>query len=286
LAHLQALNAFEQSSAASASTAMNSETRDRLQQAFVLHRRDYSDTSLLLEVFTAAHGRLPLVAKGAKRPRARGAALLQPFTPVLLAWSGRGEVRTLIRLEPAGRPVALRGDALYCGFYVNELLMRLLGRQDPHEVLFVFYQAVLEELAEGTDVGSALRRFELRLLAELGYQAVLDREANGAAPVCPERMYVYRSEQGLVPAVAGCSDAAISGETLRRLVAGEPLSGQHARDARSLTRRLLAPHLGERPLRSRALFTARRATVTSAHLVAEPDLVSSVRSFGDSNDTP
>lgn len=236
--------------------AMTNETRDRLQQAFVLHRRNYSDTSLLLEVFTAAHGRLALVAKGAKRPRATGAALLQPFTPVLLAWSGRGEVRTMVRVEPAGRPLALTGDALYCGFYVNELLMRLLGRQDPHEVLFVFYQAVLQELAGG-DLDTPLRRFELRLLAELGYQAVLDRVADGRDPVHPAHMYVYRDEQGLLPAVAGACDDTISGETLRRLVAGERLVGRQVREARSLTRRLLAPHLGERPLRSRSLFPGR-----------------------------
>ena len=238
---------------------MNAETRDRLQQAFVLHRRDYSDTSLLLEVFTAAHGRLPLIAKGAKRPRAAGAALLQPFTPVLLAWTGRGEVRTLVRVEPAGRPLGLHGDALYCGFYVNELLMRLLGRQDPHEILFVFYQAVLEELAAGADVDTPLRRFELRLLAELGYQPMLDRETNGGAPVQPHHHYIYSSEQGLLPAGPVRTDGAISGETLRRLTDGEPLSGLHAREARALTRLLLAPHLGERPLHSRALFAARRA---------------------------
>jgi DNA repair protein RecO (recombination protein O) len=237
---------------------MTTDTRDRLQQAFVLHRRNYSDTSLLLEVFTSAHGRLPLVAKGAKRPRAPGAALLQPFTPVLLAWTGRGEVRTMVRVEPAGRPLALRGDALYCGFYVNELLMRLLGRQDPHEVLFVFYQLVLEELAAGADIDTSLRRFELRLLAELGYQPVLDREADGGAPVRPDCHYVYSGEQGLLPAVETGADGAVSGETLRRLAGGEPLTGVHAREARSLTRRLLAPHLGERPLQSRALFAARR----------------------------
>jgi DNA repair protein RecO (recombination protein O) len=238
---------------------MTAETRDRLQQAFVLHRRDYSDTSLLLEVFTAEHGRLPLVAKGAKRPRAPGAALLQPFTPVLLAWTGRGEVRTLVRVEPAGRPLALCGDALFCGFYVNELLTRLVGRQDPHEVLFVFYQLVLEELASGNDIDTPLRRFELRLLAELGYQSVLDREADGGAPVRPDRHYVYSSELGLLPADSSGAQGAISGETLRRLTGGEPLTGIHVREARALTRRLLAPHLGERPLQSRALFAARRS---------------------------
>ena len=239
---------------------MSADTRERLQQGFVLHRRDYSDTSLLLEVFTAGHGRLPLLAKGAKRGRGPSAALLQPFNPLLLAWSGRGEVKTLVRVEPGGRPVPLVGDALYCGFYVNELLMRLLARQDPHEVLFVFYQAVLDDLAGSSDLETPLRRFELRLLGELGYQAVLDREANGGPPVRVAGHYSYSSEHGLLPAVSAGSAQAISGETLRRLGSGEPLHGAHAREARLLLRQLLAPHLGERPLKSRALFAARRPT--------------------------
>ncbi|KAA6185751.1 DNA repair protein RecO [Thiohalocapsa marina] len=231
--------------------------RDRLQPGFVLHRRDYSDSSLLLEVFTGEHGRLPLLAKGAKRGRAPSAALLQPFTPLLLAWRGRGEVQTLVRVEPAGRPVALVGDALYCGFYVNELLTRLLGRQDPHERLFLFYQMVLQELAASRDLDTPLRRFELRLLAELGYAVELDRDAEQGLPVQPHLYYVYSHERGLLPALSPQGDGAVSGATLQCLSRGEALSGSQAREARRLLRALLAPYLGDRPLRSRALFAAR-----------------------------
>ena len=237
---------------------MSSSTRDQLQQGYVLHRRDYSDTSLLIEAFTTEHGRVPLLAKGAKRGRSPSAALLQPFSPLLFAWSGRGEVQTLLRVEPAGRPVALAGDALYCGFYVNELLMRVLGRQDPHERLFLFYQRVLDELTGGADLDAPLRRFELRLLAELGYGPELDREAVGDQPVRPDRHYVYSNEQGLMQARSPDSNGAVSGATLLRLTGGEALTGVHAREARALMRRLLAPYLGERPLRSRALFADRR----------------------------
>ena len=101
----------------------------------MLHRRDFSNTSLILEVFSAAHGRLPVLAKGAKR--GKGAApMLQSFRPLWLSWSGGGEVKTLVRSEPAGRAFELKGDALFCGFYLNELLMRVLGRGDPHQHLF------------------------------------------------------------------------------------------------------------------------------------------------------
>ncbi|MEJ2325871.1 MAG: DNA repair protein RecO, partial [Chromatiaceae bacterium] len=151
--------------------------RDRLCRCFVLHRRDFGNTSLLIEVFSAEEGRLPVLAKGAKRGRRSTAADLQPFRPLWLGWVGRGEVKTLIRTEPAGCPIGLPGTALFCGFYLNELLMRLVGRHDPHEGLFAFYHAALTELAQGAHLDSALRRFELRLLREVGYAIILDRDA-------------------------------------------------------------------------------------------------------------
>jgi len=234
-------------------------SRDQLQRAFVLHRRDYANSSLLLEVFSADHGRLPLIARGAKgaaRGRVAQAALLQPFQPLWLTWTGRGEVRTLTRAEAAGRALPLIGDALYCGLYVNELLLRLLGRQDAHESLFVAYQQALAELGEHDQLGRVLRRFELTLLSELGWQPDLCQEAGGAA-IEADRYYVYDPEQGLRPAIAPQAGAAISGETLRRLAADAPLGDIHAREARTLLRAMLTPHLGERPLKSRELFRRR-----------------------------
>jgi DNA repair protein RecO (recombination protein O) len=231
---------------------------DRLQRCFLLHRRDYSDTSLLLEVFSADHGRLPIIARGAKRGRSPTASVLQPFIPLLMSWRGRGEVFTLARAEAAGRPLALRGDALYCGFYVNELLIRLLGRQDPHEALFVYYQIVLEALAAGDELESPLRQFELRLLGELGYEVVLDRAGNSDILIDRDAYYVYSPEGGLTVALSATTPGAIRGETLRLLADAAPLPAANAREARTFMRRLLAPHLGERPLKSRALFAARR----------------------------
>ena len=235
-------------------------TRDQLQPAYVLHRRDYGDTSLLLEVFAAAHGRLPLIAKGARRARRAGssqAALLQPFIPLLLGWTGRGEVRTLTRAEPAGRAATLTGDALYCGFYVNELLLRLLGRHDPDQLIFAAYQRVLSELA-GDDLDTPLRRFELVLLAQLGYRPPLDRDAESGEPVRADLRYVCDPERGPRSALPAEASASVSGGTLLALLAGTGLVPEQAREARDLMRRLLAPHLGERPLQSRLLFAARR----------------------------
>jgi DNA repair protein RecO (recombination protein O) len=235
--------------------------RGQLQPAYVLHRRDYGDTSLLLELFTAGHGRLPLVAKGARRGRRAGgsqAALLQPFAPLLVAWTGRGEVRTLTHAESAGRAAALAGDALYCAFYVNELLLRLLGREEADQVLFGAYQQVLAALAVAGPANTPLRRFELTLLEQLGYRPPLDREAETGRPVQPQRHYVCDLERGPLPAVTADAPGAVSGATLLALQAGDMLTGCGVREARDLLRKLLAPHLGEKPLLSRALFAARR----------------------------
>ncbi|MBK5932146.1 DNA repair protein RecO [Halochromatium salexigens] len=245
-----------------------------LKRGFVLHRRDYRNSSLLLEVFSAEHGRLACLAKGAKAaPKGRGAlaSLLQPFQPLWLHWVGRGEVKTLTRAEAAAPAIALSGERLYCGFYLNELLMRLLARDDPQEPLFVFYQQALADLAT-EPMDAVLRRFELRLLEELGYALDLRRDRHGA-PIDPSRYYGYRPDVGLeplldprwesvpepVPVVASslAPAALVSGATLQRLAAGSALSPRESRAARGLMRAALAPHLGPKPLRSRELFRRR-----------------------------
>jgi DNA repair protein RecO (recombination protein O) len=243
--------------------------REHLQCGFVLHRRDFGNTSLIVEVFSADHGRLPVLAKGAKRAKSPAAALLQPFQPLWLAWTGRGEVPTLTRSEAAGRSLGLGGRALFCGFYLNELLMRLLARGDPHPDLFAFYHAALTALAADGDLETALRQFELRLLQELGYAQVLHREADGGEPVSPAGRYRCEPDSGPRPLAAGVGGFGVSGETLLRLASGEPLAGEAAREARELMRRLLAPHLGERPLKSRELFRRWRGRGASSVDVAE-----------------
>jgi DNA repair protein RecO (recombination protein O) len=244
---------------------MSADPPRHLQHCLLLHRRDFSNTSLLVEVFSATHGRFPAVAKGARRARSGAAALLQPFQPLWLGWSGRGEVRTLGRVEAAGAPLALRGDALYCGFYLNELLMRVLARSDPHEDLFAFYLSALQGLASGESLDSVLRRFELRLLQILGYGLVLDREADTGRPVLEAGHYRYVPERGIVPGDDNrIAEDGLTGATLLRLSGGQTLEGQQIREARRLLRAALAPHLGSRPLVSRALFRRARSPVAPA----------------------
>jgi DNA repair protein RecO (recombination protein O) len=221
----------------------------------------------LLEVFGADDGRLAVVAKGAKTP-ARGrtaqASLLQPFQPLWLGWVGRGEVKTLTCAEAAGEALSLAGERLFCGLYLNELLMRLLQRDDPHTALFVFYQQALADLRDGA-VDSVLRRFELRLLEELGYAPDLSHDRDGS-PIDHACRYLFLPGEGLVrvaddaalPADAAAQGPMIAGHALRLLASGAQLSGAEARDARALMRAALAPYIGDKPLKSRELFRRRR----------------------------
>jgi DNA repair protein RecO (recombination protein O) len=227
--------------------------RDHLQRCFVLHRRDYGNTSLILELFCEAQGRVVVIAKGAKRGRPATSAILQPFLPLWMSWTGRGEVQTLVRSEAAGRAMNLSGMPLFCGFYLNELVVRLLQRGDPHEDLFAFYHAALLRLATDEDLETVLRQFELRLLDEIGYSPVLDRETVGGEPVRPGLRYRYEAGSG--PRRLGETEAGgVAGETLLGLAAGVPLAGRSVVEARDLLRALLAPYLGPRPLKSRELF--------------------------------
>src|SRR5512144_2623587 len=139
------------------------------QPSFVLHTYPYRETSLIVEAFTREYGRVALVARGAKRPRSELRGVLQGFQPLLLSWSGQQELKTLIRAEWRGGLALPGGSALLCGVYLNELLLKLLPREDAHLALYDEYQAALAELVAGAEQARVLRRFEVRLLAELGY---------------------------------------------------------------------------------------------------------------------
>lgn len=223
--------------------------------AFVLHSRPYRDTSLLLEVFSADSGRVGLVARGARSSRSRQRGLLQPFQPLLLSWSARGELGTLSAVEAAGAPFSLRGHALYSGFYVNELLVRLLHRNDPHPELYPVYGETLTGLMQASEPEPVLRRFELRLLELLGYGLQLERDTAGAE-LDPESRYDYRPEEGAVPlAPAGqAQGVAVSGHSLLALRTECLDDAQVRLDARRLTRAALDPHLGAAPLKTRAVL--------------------------------
>ena len=156
------------SKAVARAAAVEREHRVTAQPGFVLHSYPYKETSLIVEVFARDYGRVPLVAKGAKRPHSKLRGVLQTFQPLQLAWTGKSEVRTLISAEWVGGLLPVERAALLCGFYLNELLVKLLARDDPHPVLFDAYVSALNQLAHAEPAGIVLRKFELQFLKEIG----------------------------------------------------------------------------------------------------------------------
>ncbi len=230
-----------------------------LEEAFVLHRRPYRNTSLLLEAFSRKRGRVGLVARGARRGRAPLAGVLQPFVPVLLSWRGQGELATLTDAEAAGPPLLPPGDGLISGFYLNELLVRLLHRGDAHSGLFDVYRQTLALLAGGEDEEAVLRRFERLLLQEIGYGLQLEHEADSGAPVDPETRYDYLPERGPLPLQGEPRGVPVHGATLLALARDACVDDRCRREAKRLMRAALAVHLGDRPLKSRELYRQRRS---------------------------
>ena len=169
--------------------------------AFVLHRYDWSESSLILEVFTRHHGRIALVAKGVKKPTSQFRPVLLPLQPLLLSWGGDAEVRTLKAAQWQGGHVMPTGEALISGGYLNELLMRLLARDDPHTGLFDHFALAVQLLAERGDAQQLiLRAFELLLLRDTGLLPDLAHEGSTLAPLDDDRPYVLVPESGLRPA--------------------------------------------------------------------------------------
>lgn len=229
--------------------------RIELEPAFLLHTRAYRDTSLILEGFTPQYGRVGLVARGARSGRSRWRGLLQPFVPLMLSWSGRGELGTLTGAEAHGRPRTLAGERLAAGFYLNELVMRLLRREDPHPALFAVYDWALSALvARDQRADEALRLFEKRLLEALGYGLILDHDSQYEA-IDPAAWYAVDPEGLPERTIAGRADAlVVRGSSLVALAREGTLDEPAAWDAKRLMRAALAPHLGSRPLKSRELY--------------------------------
>ncbi|HEX5336870.1 MAG TPA: DNA repair protein RecO [Gallionella sp.] len=223
--------------------------------AFVLHSYPFRETSLILDVFSRRHGRLAIVARGARRPRSALRGVLMNFQPLLLSWFGKGEVRTLHSAEWQGGQPYLQGTALMCGFYLNELLLNLLARDDPHEQLFDYYRATLYRLAHEADHAATLRCFEKHLLQELGYALVLEQEAAGGKPIRPELCYRYAVEHGAMPDDGEAhTGLPVRGKTLLDMAADDYADPATAQQSKQLMRVLLNHHLGGKTLHTRELI--------------------------------
>ena len=227
------------------------------EHAFVLHTYAFQDTSVIVEAFTRRYGRVGLVAKGAKRPKSALRPALLAFQPLALAWTGRGELHTLTRAEATGPAHALTGVAMMCGYYVNELVLKLLQRDDPHEGLFADYAAALAGLASGEATEAVLRRFELALLREIGYAVQLEYDAAQGTRLVAEERYAYWPERGptRLDATASTRGAVeLRGKTLLDMARGDFSDPLTAAESKQLMRWLIGQHLDQRTLNSRQLL--------------------------------
>ncbi len=227
------------------------------ERAFVLHTYPFQDTSIIVEAFTRQYGRIGLIAKGAKRPKSPLRAALLAFQPLAVSWSGRSELRTLTRAEWTGSPHVLNGVSMMCGYYLNELLLKLVQRDDPHEGLFDAYAQALAGLASGEPTHAVLRRFEIALLREIGYALVLERDAERGAPVVAECRYAYFPERGpLAVDAQGSPQGAVElrGKTLLDMARGDFSDPTTVAESKMLMRRLIGQHLDQRTLNTRQLL--------------------------------
>lgn len=227
---------------------------DGLQRCFILHRRPYSETSLILDVLSEEHGRLTLMSKGARSARSPLKATLQPFTPLLLKWSGSGSMKTLRQAEAISLGIPLTGLYLYSALYVNELLARVLPSEVAMPALFHDYLAVITELAQSENPEPCLRRFELALLSAIGYGVDFLSCYGSGQPVEPGMTYRFREQKGFIASIKRDNLTFVGDELIamaeRRFVTPEQLKA-----AKRFTRMALKPYLGGKPLKSRELFT-------------------------------
>ena len=234
---------------------LSAESRRIVEQpGFVLHSHMYRESSLVVDVFTRDYGRVALLAKGAKRPASRLRGVLQTFQPLSISWSGKSELRTLTSAEWIGGMIPLENSALLYGFYLNELLLRLLAREDPHQALFEHYVRALTRLATSEAAQTVLRVFELALLRETGVGADFSVDARDNSPVDPGGVYVVDPESGPRPALLSDTAPRVLGKTLLDMVREDYSDPQTQQQSKLLMRFLLAHHLDGVPLQTRKIL--------------------------------
>lgn len=231
--------------------------RTPLHPCYILHQRNYRETSLLLDVFSRDHGRVGLVARGAKRKRNFPQGIIQPYRRLLISWTGKGELFTVTGMESDSSSLIPLSCQLIAGFYLNELILRLLHRHDAHAELFDAYEDSLMRLGNGYAEQPVLRIFEKRLLQALGYGLVLDHEVQSGLPIEGTREYYYQFDLGpLTSQPESREHIKLSGRTLLSLRDESLTDMDSLGEARHLMRHILRRHLGERPLASRELYKA------------------------------
>jgi DNA repair protein RecO (recombination protein O) len=228
--------------------------RVQQQPGFVLHHRPFRDTSQILDILTRDHGRIAVVARGSRGSKSRLAGVLRPFLPLRVSWVAKSDLGTLTGAEAAGAPGQLHGDALLSAYYVNELMLNFLHRDDSQPEIFALYDEVITALARDKDMAATLRGFELELLGLLGYAISLDHEAGSHDTLDPDQSYDYRLEQGPVPVDRDDGPLVFPGSVLLEIAARRFDDADVVRAAGRLLREVIDYHLGGKELQSRKVL--------------------------------
>ena len=228
--------------------------------AYVLHRWLYQEHSLIVELLTRQEGRVRVIAKGIRRSKKGRAAALQPFSLLNVAWVGQRELKTLTAIEVAEIKQPLQGEQLFCGFYMNELLQRLVPEQAVVAELFDDYRSSLQLLREGVALEPVLRRFEWQLLHHLQLDFDWHFQADNGSPIAPQEHYYFDPSVGFLPVMNGREPTPhYVGDDILKMANFELHDERRLRQFKWLMRAALRHHLGPKPLQSRALFVQRQA---------------------------
>jgi len=225
------------------------ETSVYLQPAFILQQRKYRETSLIIDALTRDFGRISLLAKGVRKVKSKTAGLLQPFVPLIISYVGKAELKTLTDVEIIQPFSEIKGLALYCGFYINELVGCFLHKYDPHPEVFAHYRDCLSGLADSSKMEAALRLFEFDLMDSVGYGLQLEYDGNGN-PIDSLKKYVFTVGQGPIESV----DGQFSGKTLQAISLREFTDPQVLSEAKILMRTVIDVYLQGKPLKSRTVI--------------------------------
>ena len=233
---------------------------------FILHQRPFSETSLLIEGFSRNYGRVALLAKGVKKKKSRLRGMLLPFQRVTASWSGKGEIKTMINADMDSYRKALAGERLFCGYYLNELILLTLQKGDPHEKLFDCYAHTVIQLSEEKDIEKVLRIFEKNLLREIGYGLNLTHDVSSGAPIDPNLAYLYIWGSGAIPRQSSTDNGVvIQGGSLLALHEETIFSELNRRELKQLTRGMIDYQLGGKTIKSRRMYSYLFSNLENLH---------------------
>ena len=252
---------------------MNATDRLRLEPAWVLHCRDFRDSSQIVDVFSREHGRVAMVARGVKRPKSRYRGLLQPFSPLLLSWVNGRELATMTDAEPGeGQPLKLLGDHMLAGFYINELVLKLTHRHDPQTQIFDLYHHTLHRLAASASLAATLRQFEINFLTLLGFGLNLEIEAQTGERVQADQHYHYIVDQGpLRTEDSAPGQLLVRGEQLQNMAKEDFSDEQTRKIARVIFASAIDVHLDGKTLKTRKVLRDLRKHARVGRLVEKSE---------------